>query len=103
MQLTIASFDDLIQRGVPYFPPSKSPNSRLTIAENMYVEDTPDDFVILEKALLTSRCGLGWKGLWLAPAIQYMPPTWQQAEWLPGKVGAVGLTITIPYSELAPK
>src|SRR5437763_3585539 len=103
MILKRASFYDIVAAGAEYHPPSRPRESSVEIPYAT-ITDTPDDFVILDNAVLTPPVGVAWRGFWLADAIQYMGggPKWKTANWLPGRYDSITDTIALDPSWLTP-
>jgi hypothetical protein len=90
-----ARFEDLITHpGVQYFPPSRPPEGDIALP-GLILSDTPDDFVVLEDAVLCRGGGVAWRGLWLSASIHYMPDHWRGEAWLPGKMTEDGTAIDL--------
>jgi hypothetical protein len=88
-------FDDLVgQPGVEYVPPSRPPERNIALP-SLTLSDTPDDFLVIEDAVLCHRGGLVWRDLWLSASIHYMPGHWREASWLPGKLTPDGTAIDL--------
>lgn len=78
------TFDQLISHpDVTYIPKTKTEKLKIE-ANGLNLQDTDDDVIILENALLVDRGGIVWKDNWISDTIHYMPPDWRDAHWLPG-------------------
>jgi hypothetical protein len=102
MILKRASFNDLVAAGAQYHAPSRPREPSLQIPLTT-VNDSPDDFVVLDNAVLTPPVGVAWREFWVADAIQYMSPAWRTADWLPGGYNAADDTIDIASARLEPE
>lgn len=82
--LKYVKFDDLIgMNGVNHFPSTKEILDPIHL-DNILINDVPDDYIVLENALIVDRGGIIWRDYWISDDIHYFPPDWREAPWLPG-------------------
>jgi hypothetical protein len=62
VRLKCAGFDELIRAGAEYYPPSRDTEPTINAAFGT-IDDTSNDFVVLEDAVLTPNCGIAWNAL----------------------------------------
>lgn len=92
------TFDELKSHpDLTYIPRSRVLAAQIE-SDGLILNDTGDDLIILDNAIIVDRGGVIWKDNWISDTIHYMPPDWKDVPWLPGIYNKADKTIDI-YEE----